>query len=429
MRRSLLGKIVGLLVSLIVFGSSGVSGSTPNLTIWWSALNTDSIASYVEHELIPAFEAQENVNVIFIRMNYNDVWRQFAAGRGPDIVLTLNDLGLYWAEYGYLIPLDFYFERWADKESIPPWLLRRAEDNGRVYALPFHNDFRGVYAYHQEVFAANGVDPVSASMSWEDLLSAVQKTTQLIDGQVVRGLDMLSWTEERVFDTFLYQNEGRKWSTDYRSVLLADEKSVETARFLADLLEASYPLEPEARLQERIAWGALRNRLVNGEVATLWGNRTLADELFRERADDVSYFVGRRSPATQPVVLAEPTGIGITRFVNDETLAWKFIEWFFSPEITVSFHEYTGSLVTRLDLHEQVWERQPYYLPIYEFATHARLSPQLLPRLAMAANFGWNEVEPILAEILKGNVDTEQALTRVQDSWQRRLSDAWRGTN
>src|SRR5690606_16255043 len=91
-------------------------------------------------------------------------------------------------------------------------------------------------------FVDSALDPSAPPKSWEELLGAVRRVSTT--GRT--GLDMMQWTQERVFVLYLYQNSGKMWTDNFTEVLFAERNGIESLAFLAGLYQATFPSEADA---------------------------------------------------------------------------------------------------------------------------------------------------------------------------------------
>ena len=173
-------------------------------------------------------------------------------GLEADLVTVWPELAQWLGRRGLLLPLNRFIG--ADRETLNreffPVALDRYWADGALYALPVSAAPLMLY-YDVEHFRAQGVPPVDASWSWEDLLENAAKLTRYKeDGAVQRwGLDAHS---EEVWWA-LWQNGADLLDPDTFDCLLQEPAASESLQFVHDLIH-KHRVSPPDSVQDLRDW-------------------------------------------------------------------------------------------------------------------------------------------------------------------------------
>ncbi|MDP2990393.1 MAG: extracellular solute-binding protein, partial [Kiritimatiellota bacterium] len=107
-----------------------------------------------------------------------------AAGTAPDVFDTALDRVAYYAEQGFLRPLDdFLAEELAKdpdfirKHYIPDHVWQACHYKGKCYAIPWYYGHYAGFIYRKDLMRKAGIDPPRAPADWDDLLYMAMKCT------------------------------------------------------------------------------------------------------------------------------------------------------------------------------------------------------------------------------------------------------------
>lgn len=422
--------VPALLVTLLVLALSGAA-SAQTLEIWGIGWNPNLI-QWFQEVAAPAYKARTGWDIQLTNLGWDEFEEKVsvagAAGVGPDVLATGGDMGLGWGRNGWLLPLNQYFERWDEADGIVPGLMRPDPATGEIWALPLYVDLRGT-AYNKRLFREAGLDPEQAPQSWEELESAAQRLTRIINGELRQiGMDEHwadpGWGTMQVFTQYLYSYNEGLYSEDYREINWDGPKGVETAEFIARMYQMSHPPHAEDRVEDRYAG------FMNGTVAMTHGgswigrDAHLHDPAWRE---DLGFFIPQRSPAYEKWALSFANGIAISRFSRDPDQAWDLLSWLMSRDVNPEFLAKHGSVSSRYDAIDENMRLQPELAGWYAASAHAVLWP-IDPHIAvngLNALFDWGSWGQMLYDIYQGNRNAQAGLVEVGAAWQGVLDSAW----
>jgi len=152
---------VSIILTLQHLGASPNAAAQQRAQLHFLApgLSTE-VVSLLENELLPAFEAEYNVDVYVDPIAWGErsdrIAILIASGNPPDVIGT----GYYspYQEGGsrLLAPLDRYVAGWNDRSAIPEPVWETQTWRGSIVAVPLYFDLRAI-AYNRNVFAESGL--------------------------------------------------------------------------------------------------------------------------------------------------------------------------------------------------------------------------------------------------------------------------------
>lgn len=411
------------LVLAIAYGASFAQ----ELEMWTIGLNPNAMAWLIE-EALPEFEARTGYKVIVNDFGWDGTDEKVTvsaiAGVGPDVLATQGDLGINWGRAGWMLPLNKYFDNWADRDALIPGLLRPDAETGDLYALPLYIDLRGT-AYNKRLFREAGLPPTAPDGSWEELEEAARKLTRISGNELIQvGLwehwDDQWWGTLQTFALYLFQYGENLYSEDFRKITYHSERGVETAETIARLFQLANPSHATRMIPDR------DGGFLDGFVAMTHGGSWIANMVATADdswLDDLGFFVGRRSAAYEPKAMAFANGIGISAFSRDPDGAWQLIEFLMGDEISPTWHAKASTIAPRYDLIEENMRLQPELAEWYAGSRHAQIWPEYPPQLG--PEFDWGMLTFGLYEIYQGSVDARTKLLEIGEAWQAKLDEAW----
>ena len=244
-----------------------------------------------------------------------------------------------------LVNLTRFVSGWRDQRTLFPNLLqppypqppRLTFEPLTMYALPIEISSSGI-VYNKDAFSKAGLNPGAPPASWEELEAAARQLSLHLGGRTVRvGLDA-SWTSMELFVNFLRLNNETGITDDFRRARLDTLAAIETFSYLSWLYQAAYP--PSEILTGQPSRGN-PSRFADGMTAMAYGGPQLAiltQEKNPRWQSELGFFLPRRARSAAPASWLSYKAIGIPAYTRDPRLAWEFIEWLMSPDITVMYH-------------------------------------------------------------------------------------------
>ena len=378
---------------------------------WHSGLQPELI-DWLKQEVFPAFEREHGVTIEELALGWGAPREEklavaFAAGVGPDIIVGSGNAN-------HTIPLDAYFERWAEKASIvPAFLIPMRDVQGVLKAIPHEAEVRG-FAYSKQIAFESGLDADSPPASWDELLAWARQMTRIEGDQVTRSGFETVWGTPFVgseFDWFLQQAGGSVASPDMRESTILSEAGLAAIEVMKELYEIGHPPHAASSINESM--------LASGGAAIARGGPWVIDPWLEAHGslDGLGVFAPRMSPETRPVAITFVNGFAITDQAKNPDLAWKLIERLLSFDAQDALAKYNFRLATRTDVGVQFGVPHiDLFAPWYRIAEFAA-PPGFFP--------GRSDAARALLEALRGERPPNDALRLMHVAQQVAIDHFW----
>ncbi len=323
-----------------------------------------------------------------------------------------------------LVMLSRFVSGWRDQRTLFPNLLqppypqlpRLAFEPLTMYALPIEISPSGI-VYNKDAFSKAGLNPGAPPTSWEELEAAARQLSLQFGGRTVRiGFDA-NWTAMELFVNFLRLNNETGITDDFRRARLDTQAAIETFSYLSRLYQAAYP--PSELLTGQPSRGN-PSRFADGMTAMAFGGPALAvatQEKNPRWQTELGFFLPRRVRSAAPASWLSYKAIGIPAYTRDPRLAWEFMEWLMSPEITVMYHVATGTLPSRNDVGVRIRRAAPYLADWYDAVKYG-FTIETYPTI-------WNRNRNLILQGLTGQLDPRAVLYEINGAYQLALDDLW----
>lgn len=418
-RRPSFPRISVLLVLLFSLSASSAS------VVLWTTGHRSEVTKYLNEQLVPRAQKEKRISVVIenVRMD-SETRERLLTGQGPDVLIDSLENMVEMGRNNQLVQLTRYVSGWREQRTLFPNLLqppypqlpRLDFEPLTMYALPIEVNPSGI-AFNKDAFQKAGLSPAAPPGSWEELESAARKLALQLGGRTVRvGFDA-NWTSMDLFVNFLKLNNETGITNDFRRARLDSQASIETFSYLSRLYQAAYP--PSELLTGQPSRGN-PSRFADGMVAMAYGGPSLAVST-KERnprwQTELGFFAPRRTRSATPASWLTYKAIGIPNSTRDSRLAWEFIEWLMSPDITVLYHVATGTLPSRNDLTSQIAKAAPHLSGWYDaikYGFHIETYPTI-----------WNRNRDLILQGLTGQLDPRSVMYQINGAYQLALDELW----
>jgi multiple sugar transport system substrate-binding protein len=247
---------------------------------------------------------------------------------------------------GWFVPLNEYISD-EMKSDIP--LLKTFTAGGNILAVPYANDFR-VGTYNKVQLEAAGITEPPAT--WDELVDDCVKVKEA--GVVEYPLGFSLSPSEGTTTMFLLIGLSHYGPALNEDGSLNTENVLSTLQFIDDIVNVKKIVDPNNLV------------MIDREISENFyaGNQVfaLADPGMLNRTNDPekSQIVGQTArmliPGREGVRSATfglPEGVGIPVNSENKEAAWKFIEWFASPEAAQALWDSHGYLPVRNSVFSQ----------------------------------------------------------------------------
>jgi multiple sugar transport system substrate-binding protein len=386
---------------------------------FWHNWAPEGPQGLVLQSLVDEFnESQEEVLVTITYTGGNNrqkIAAALAAGSPPQMVWEKTSYAARLFDADQLVPIDEYI---VGSELIKPddffgRLLEMERYMGKIIAMPFENSSIAVY-YNKKMFADAGVEPPPADgdWTWNDFIEIAKQFSDPDN-------DQWGWQPRIHYSTFLqmfWSGGGELYSDDLRtSALDQGDAAAKTLQMLYDMVythKITTMDPPEA---------GFANELMPLYISGSWDIARL-----KEANPDLDF-------AVVPMPKHPDTGQNINYWYEKclmllkttpaaQDAAWKFMEWFMSPEIHARWCVEAGYLpITKPAAATETWQsyvaEHPDAQPFVQQAETMRQAPPGAP---------WGSVvRGLIDKVMHEETTIEQAIAEQKELHQTQLDDWW----
>jgi multiple sugar transport system substrate-binding protein len=309
-------------------------------TVKFLAMEYDTNTRPFMRELEQRFEAAHpdidlNIEVIDWNMGRDKLSTLVSAGNAPDLA---NIATLWLPEYvhlGVVEPLDGYLKPEFRSRFIPI-TLHGAEYQGKLYGLPIAVSARALY-YNKKLLDRAGVKPPT---NWDELVEVARKCTQPEQGIYGFGVQGAKVETDVYWYYFLWANGGEILSPDQKRAVFNEPAGVEALQFVCDLVHQEKVTEPNPTAYDR---EALQEQFKAGKLAMMitgpwfWG-------MLEKEVPDLEYGIAPIPAHRKQVTMAVTDNLILFKSCAHKDAAWKFVEFFYRPDLRRKWAETFGML-------------------------------------------------------------------------------------
>ena len=334
-------------------GGEGDGGDADKLTVWFPGTNQTEI-DLVTDTIVPAFEEETGVEVEVTFLDWSDLSTKlnaaFPAGTAPDVFghgpaaiadFVVNDR---------IEELDSYLDELdpADVEDFAASLPGGQVDDVQ-YLIPLSMQ-GNMFVYDAADFTDAGLDADNPPQTWEEILAAAEKLTVRDGDSITRsGLLLASQAvgRQQTFANLLLSAGGDQ--IDNGAAAFNTPEGEEALQFFVDTYAGDDPVA--TNLGENYMDAAPAQQPVVLDTAAI--QMTVAPRATQivEAAPDLDLRVmpvPRFESSNEPGALGgSGAGLMINKDSKAKDLAWTFISYMLSPEISEQYTAGIGAVPTR----------------------------------------------------------------------------------
>ncbi|MFB2585803.1 ABC transporter substrate-binding protein [Herbiconiux liukaitaii] len=415
LRPRTLGIAAVAVAALALGGCSADAGSetgaeAETLTVWMPGNNQTEI-DLVTDTIVPAFEEETGATVEVTYVDWADISTKlnsaFAAGTAPDLFGHGPAAAADFVVNDRILALDDYVEALdqADRDDMATALEGGTVD-GTQYLMPL--SLQGyLVMYDAEAFTAAGLDPDAPPSTWEELMEAAQALTERDDsGTITRSgflMPSQALARQQSFTTLLAGAGGTLVNDDGTAAEFASSEGAAALDFFTDLYVGDDAVSANLG-EDYLNAPPAQQPLVQGTAAmTVQSAPGMVQILASAPDKDLRVMPALGFEGGDPAAFG---GAGAGLMINSDTenpdLAWQFIDYMLSPEVSTEYTEGTGSIPVRASAAES------------DYATGSPVISMFLSQTEfLVANpnvVGWTQVRDSLDKEL------EQALNETMSS-------------
>jgi len=218
------------------------AGETIDIRFWnhWLAARVELV-----DKMIADFEAEnpdiivENLGQPWDRRQEN-MFAALASSDPPEVVMATRAEILKLADDGLIVPIDDYVDKLGlDLGVFYPGEINNMYWDGKLYSMPMPTGggITGIVLINEDMYEAAGLDPTPPT-TWAELEEDAKALTVLDDKGIVKiGANVVgasSGGNAGAFFAWLYNNNGKIYSDDLKTVEFNSPEGVETLQWMVD---------------------------------------------------------------------------------------------------------------------------------------------------------------------------------------------------
>lgn len=309
-------------------------------TLKFLAMEYDTNTRPFLQDLEKRFEAAHpdidlNIEIIDWNMGRDKLSTLVSAGNAPDLA---NIATLWLPEYvhlGVVEPLDGYLQP-EFRDRFIPITLHGAEYQGKLYGLPMAVSARALY-YNKTLLDRAGAKPPT---NWEELVEVARQCTQPEQGIYGFGVQGAKVETDVYWYYFLWANGGEILSADQKKAVFNEPAGVEALQFVCDLVRKEKVTESNPTAYDR---EGLQELFKSGKLAMMitgpwfWG-------MLEQEVPDLEYGIAPIPAHKKQVTMAVTDNLILFKSCALKDAAWKFVEFFYRPELRQRWAQTFGML-------------------------------------------------------------------------------------
>ena len=290
---------------------------------------------------------------------FERLFTHFMAGTEPPIIGVHAGWIHRFASLGFLADLDPYIPQ-IDIEDFWPSLVKHYQYKGKQYVLPLYADVYG-WAYNTDLYKEAGLNPDKPPQNRAEMVDHLKKLTMPEKEQYGLGIFAKSGSHElaTLVNMFIRQDEGRVLSEDYTRCTLNEPAAIEAVRFFTNLylkqeVTNLAPFESEIKdIDKMFAMGTVAAYISSaGRVTAVYAMNP-----------EINFYSaplpkGKRWEGARMM----GWGVGISSRTKHKDEAWKFVEFYLSPDssqIHIDKGGHPGPRISTAKAHPKLG-KQPY---------------------------------------------------------------------
>jgi multiple sugar transport system substrate-binding protein len=406
---------IGLSTALVACGTgttstgSGGDSGPKELTVWFPG-NSQVEIDLVTKTLVPRFEKETSSKVTVTYVDWPNLSPKlttaFASGTTPDVWGHGTAAAAGFAANDRVLPLDDRIAAMSDKADLGG-LFDQGVVDGKHYLMPLSGTGT-LLVYRKDLLQEAGVNPATLT-SWESVYDAAGKMKAKNRSGVLIATSPIA--DEQSFIALLTSAAGRMLSADGKSAEFNSPAGVQALTYMVSLYQGDgavatgvgddYLSRPPA--QQPLALGT-------AGITQLGPSQLL--QLVKAKPD----LAGKLGVLAPPSLGGQPghafggvgTGLFISKDSKNQDLAWKFLQFMASPEVSNQYAEVIGSIPIRQSARSSAYVTKNPLLTTFLAAQPAYVANPNVP--------AWVQVRDVLSRYLQqalaGKVAPKDALDK-----------------
>lgn len=415
---------VAAAAALVLSGCSGSSEGSDDaggdtLKVWFPG-NDQTEIDLVTDTIVPAFEKETGATVEVTFVDWGDISTKlnaaFAAGTAPDLFGHGPAATADFVANDRLAPLTNFVAELseADQEDMAAALPGGQVDNVQ-YLMPLSNQ-GSLIMYNAEDFRSVGLDPDNPPSTWEEVEAAAEKlTVRDSSGTITRSgllLPSQAIARQQTFATLTAGAGGSALNKDNTAADWNSSEGVQALDYFTSLF--SGPDAVSAALgQDYTNAPTAQQPLVLGTASMTMLSSTAMEKIKAAEPDkDWRVLPAIGFEDGEPAALGGAgAGLMINADSENQELAWKFISYFITPEVSAEYTQGIGAIPLRASAADTDYVKND---PIMQAFLDAAPDYIANPNVA-----GWVQVRDVLdknlEQALHETVSSKDALDQAAD--------------
>lgn len=298
-------------------------------------------------EMIKEFEDESGIKVNIMTTSWDDIRNKVStAAAGKKAAADVFEVDWSWVgefqKAGWLEPQEISSEDEEDMKTVKTFSI-----NGKLYAMPYSNDYRIAY-YNKEMFDKAGIKDVPKT--WDEVIedAKILKDKKVVEYPISNPMA----ATEKSTTTFLwltYTRNGKVFNDDNT---LNKEATLDALKVL-DKINREGLSDPANRNSEDAF-----PKISSGETAFMVGPSSYVVTVNNhEKSKVVNQVVpvlipGKDANSTSTVPFAE--AVGISPYSENKEAAKKFVQWYTSKETQYKLYEKVSVIPTRTSVIQKL---------------------------------------------------------------------------
>lgn len=314
------------------------AGQPPTASLKFLAMEYDTNTRPFMEKVKQQFEAANpgiklDIEVVDWNLGKDKLATLVAANNAPDLA---NIATIWLPEYVNLDvvePMDSYLSP-EMRDRFLPVTLHGAEYQGKLYGLPIAVSARAMY-YNKDLLGSN-----KPPTNWNELVTVAKKCTDPTKGVYGFGIQGSKVETDVYWYYFLWANKGEILSADGTQAAFNSPAGVEALQFVCDLVSKEKCTEPEPTAYDR---EGLQEMFKAGKLAmTITGPWFW--KMLKKDVPNLKYGVAPIPGNKQQKTMAVTDNLIMFKSCKDKQAAWKFVEFFYKPELRQEWAETFGMI-------------------------------------------------------------------------------------
>ncbi|MCS5497436.1 ABC transporter substrate-binding protein [Cnuibacter physcomitrellae] len=403
------GAIAAALGGCATSDDSGAGGDK-TLSVWLPGNNQTEI-DLVTNTIVPAFEDETGATVDVTYVDWGDISTKlnaaFAAGTAPDIFGHGPAATADFVANGRILDLDDRVASLSqeDRDDLAA-ALPGGQVDGAQYLMPL--SLQGyLVMYDADAFRAAGLDPDDPPSTWEDLKAAAEKLTQRDASGTITRSGFLTPSQaiarQQSFATFLFGQDGSLVNDEGTEATFDSDEGAAALDFFTSLYTGDDAVSANLG-EDYLNAPAAQQPLVQGTAAmTVQAPSMMQQIVDASPGRDLRVMPALSFEGGEPAAFggAGP-GLMINADAPDADLAWSFIQFMLSPDISTEYTQGTGTIPVRASAADSDYAKNSAIITMFlQESSHLHANPNVV---------GWVQVRDALDKQL------ERGLNGVADS-------------